>query len=154
MYLLDTNICIYAMKNKFPARTERLLEIHPSEICVSSVTVGELEYGAAKSMRREQTRSSILLFLSAFTVLPFTPEDARRFGELRAFLESRGTPIGPYDTMIAAQCAARGLTVVTNNTREFERVPNLALEDWTGQKIQTVRQRQKRRCRAAVNSEE
>ena len=135
MYLLDTNICIYAMKNKFPALTKRLFEIHPNEICVSSVTVGELEYGAAKSVRTEQTRSSILLFLSAFTILPFTSENARHFGELRAYLESRGTPIDPYDTMIAAQGVARSLTVVTNNTREFSRVPNLALEDWTEQKI-------------------
>lgn len=131
MYLLDTNICIFAMKNKFPPLTERLFEIHPSEICVSSVTVGELEYGAAKSLRTVQTRASILLFLSAFTILPFTAEDARRFGEVRAYLESQGTPIGPYDTMIAAHGAARGLTVVTNNIREFTRVPDLALEDWT-----------------------
>ena len=72
MYLLDTNICIYAMKDKFPALTKRLFEIHPNEICVSSVTVGELEYGAAKSVRAQQTRTSMLLFLSAFTVLPFT----------------------------------------------------------------------------------
>lgn len=135
MYLLDTNICIYAMKNMFPALTGRLLQIHPNEICVSSVTAGELEYGAAKSVRTEQTRSSILLFLSAFTILPFTSEDARRFGELRAYLESRGTPIGSYDTMIAAQGIARDLTIVTSNTREFSRVPSLALEDWTGQKI-------------------
>ena len=135
MYLLDTNICIYAMKNKFPTLTKKLFKIHPNEICVSSVTVGELEYGAAKSVRTEQTRSSILLFLSTFTILPFTTEDARRFGELRAYLESRGTPIGPYDNMIAAQGVARGLTVVTNNTREFSRVPDLALEDWTEQKI-------------------
>ena len=133
MYLLDTNICIYAMKNKFPALTEKLFDIHPNEICISSVTVGELEYGAAKSVRRQQTRSNILLFLSAFTILPFTSEDAKCFGELRAYLESRGTPIGPYDTMIAAQGVTRGLTVVTNNTREFSRVPDLALEDWTQQ---------------------
>lgn len=131
MYLLDTNICIYAMKDKFPALTKRLFEIHPNEICVSSVTVGELEYGAAKSVRAQQTRTSMLLFLSAFTVLPFTAEDARRFGELRAYLESRGTPIGPYDTMIAAQGLARRLTVVTHNTGEFSRVPDLTLEDWT-----------------------
>ena len=131
MYLLDTNICIYAMKNKFPALTKRLFEIHPNEICVSSVTVGELEYGAAKSVRVQQTRTSMMLFLSAFTVLPFTAEDARRFGELRAYLESRGTPIGPYDTMIAAQGLARELTVVTHNTGEFSRVPDLTLEDWT-----------------------
>lgn len=131
MYLLDTNICVYALKGRYPALSEKLLRIHPSEMAVSSVTVGELEYGAAKSRWGDQTRSRLYLFLSAFTVLPYTTDDALACGRLRAELERKGTPIGPYDLMIAAQALTRDCTVVTHNTGEFARVPGLAIEDWT-----------------------
>ena len=130
MYLLDTNICIYAMKDRYPFLTERLLTIHPDQIFVSSVTVGELEYGAAKSRWGEQTRLRMQMFISAFTVLPFSQSDAIVFGRIRAELAARGTPIGPYDMMIAAQGANRGLTVITHNTAEFSRISSLLLEDW------------------------
>ena len=130
MYLLDTNICIYAMKNRYPFLTERLLTIHPDQIFVSSVTVGELEYGAAKSRWGEQTRLRMQMFVSAFTVLPFSQSDAVVFGRIRAGLAAIGTPIGPYDMMIAAQGVNRGLTVVTHNTAEFSRISSLLLEDW------------------------
>ena len=130
MYLLDTNICIYAMKNRYPFLTERLLTIHPDQIFVSSVTVGELEYGAAKSRWGEQTRLRMQMFVSAFTVLPFSQSDAVVFGRIRAGLAAMGTPIGPYDMMIAAQGVNRGLTVVTHNTAEFSRISSLLLEDW------------------------
>jgi len=132
MYLLDTNICIYAMKNRYPGLTEKLLSIHPDEIAVSTITLGELEYGAAKSRWGEKTRRNIYLFLSSFEILPFSLEDASVYGRLRAQLEALGTPVGPYDVMIAAQGIARGLTVVTHNTREFSRVPGILLEDWAG----------------------
>ena len=130
MYLLDTNICIYAMKDRYPFLTERLLTIHPDQIFVSSVTVGELEYGAAKSRWGEQTRLRMQMFVSAFTVLPFSQSDAVVFGRIRAELAAMGTPIGPYDMMIAAQGVNRGLTVVTHNTAEFSRISSLSLEDW------------------------
>lgn len=130
MYLLDTNICIYAMKDRYPFLTERLLTIHPDQIFVSSVTVGELEYGAAKSRWGEQTRLRMQMFVSAFTVLPFSQSDAVVFGRIRAELAAMGTPIGPYDMMIAAQGVNRGLTVVTHNTAEFSRISSLLLEDW------------------------
>ena len=130
MYLLDTNICIYAMKNRYPFLTERLLTIYPDQIFVSSVTVGELEYGAAKSRWGEQTRLRMQMFVSAFTVLPFSQSDAVVFGRIRAGLAAMGTPIGPYDMMIAAQGVNRGLTVVTHNTAEFSRISSLLLEDW------------------------
>ena len=132
MYLLDTNICIYAMKDRYPFLTERLLTVHPDQIFVSSVTVGELEYGAAKSRWGEQTRLRMQMFVSAFTVLPFGQSDAVVFGRIRAELAAMGTPIGPYDMMIAAQGVNRGLTVVTHNTAEFSRIPSLLLEDWAG----------------------
>ena len=131
MYLLDTNICIYALKNKFPELTEKLLQVDPNDMAVSSVTVGELEYGAAKSKWGEQTRTNPYLFLSSFTILPFTADDGIAFGRLRAELERKGTPIGPYDMMIAAQAITRSNTLITHNTDEFLRVSQLAVEDWT-----------------------
>ena len=130
MYLLDTNICIYALKGKYPRIAEKLLSIHPDRIKVSAVTVLELEYGAAKSKWSDRSREALRMFLSSFEILPFTEEDASLCGLLRAELAARGTPIGAYDIMIAAQGIARGLTVVTHNTGEFQRVPGIVLEDW------------------------
>jgi tRNA(fMet)-specific endonuclease VapC len=91
----------------------------------------ELEYGCAKSERREQSRRALEIFLSAgFDQPAFDLEDARAAGEIRAWLETRGQPIGPCDTLIAAQARRRGATLVTLNVREFERVPGLSVEDW------------------------
>jgi tRNA(fMet)-specific endonuclease VapC len=130
MYLLDTNICIYALNGKHPALTKKLLSVSPDDICISSITVGELEYGAAKSKWSDKTRQMIYAFLSNFTVLSFDETDALLFGRLRAKLAADGTPIGAYDVMIAAQGVNRKLTVVTHNTKEFSRVPGITLEDW------------------------
>lgn len=130
MYLLDTNICIYAINGRHPKLTQRLLTIHPDEILVSSITVGEMSYGAAKSHWGERTREITRAFLANFTVLPFTEEDAVLFGRLRAQLEAAGTPIGVLDLMIGAQGIANGLTVVTHNTREFRRLPGILMDDW------------------------
>ena len=131
MFLLDTNVCVYAMKNTFPQLTQRMYAHDPSELFLSAVTVFELEYGAEKSAWGERTRWKLAMFLAPFTILPFTADDAAAAARIRAYLEKRGTPIGPYDLQIAAQGSARGLTVVTRNTGEFSRVPGLALEDWT-----------------------
>lgn len=133
MYLLDTNICIYAMKNKYPALTDKLFQTEPSKIFVSSVTVGELEYGASKSKWGDRSRQVMNLFLSAYTVLSFDEEDARVFGNIRAGLERQGMPIGPYDLQIAAHALSRGFTVVTHNVGEFSRVPGIELEDWVAE---------------------
>ena len=129
-YLLDTNICIYAINNRYPKLKQKLLTVLPDDIAVSSITVGELEYGAAKSKWGDRTRQTMYAFLSNYTILPFDNADAICFGNLRAALASAGTPIGAYDVMIAAQGLAKGLTVVTHNTGEFSRVPGLNLEDW------------------------
>ena len=131
MFLLDTNICIYLMKNRFPALTEKFMQTPPSELAISAVTVFELEYGAAKSKWGTRTLENLRLFLSGFEIVPFDASDAVKAGQIRAFLESRGLPIGVYDLEIAAQGLARGYTVVTHNTGEFSRVPGLVLEDWT-----------------------
>lgn len=130
MYLLDTNICIYALKNSYPALTERMFSHNPSELFISSVTIFELEYGAAKSKWGEKTRRQLAMFLAPFTILPFDAADAVTAGKIRAYLMSQGSPIGPYDIQIAAQAVQRHLTVVTHNTGEFERVPEIHLEDW------------------------
>ena len=130
MYLLDTNICIYLIKNSYPFMTEKVFSYEPSDIAISSITVFELEYGAAKSKWGEETKRKLAVFLSPFTILHFSTEDAIAAGQVRTELEKSGRPIGPYDTLIAAQGISRGLTVVTHNTDEFIRVPGIKLEDW------------------------
>ncbi len=131
MYLLDTNICIYAMNGRYPKLSDQLLQINPDDICVSSITVGELEYGAAKSRWGDRTRQVMRAFLANYEILSFTEKDAIIFGQLRAQLAFSGTPIGAYDVMIAAQGVAGNHTVVTHNTKEFSRIPGIVLEDWT-----------------------
>ena len=130
MYLLDTNICIYAINGRHPNLTRRLLTVHPDDIRISSITVGEMEYGSAKSHWGERTRETMHASLSNFTVLPFTEKDAVVFGTLRAMLEKMGTPIGVLDAMIGAQGISNGLRIVTHNTGEFSRLPGAMLEDW------------------------
>lgn len=130
MYLLDTNICIYAMKNKYPALTEKLFQIFPSEIFISIITLGELEYGCVKSKWGDRSRAVMQTFISAYTVLPFERDDAVVFGRLRAATEIKGKQPGPYDLQIASQGIARGLTIVTHNVSDFARIPGAIIEDW------------------------
>lgn len=130
MFLLDTNICIYFMNNKYPALTRKLLSRQPSELLISSVTVFELKYGAEKSNWGEKTRQKLDIFLAAFTILPLSLDDACMAGRIRAYLQRQGRPIGPYDVLLAGQAVARNLTFVTHNTAEFARVPELDCEDW------------------------
>ena len=130
MFLLDTNICIYFMKNSCPNLTRKLLSMNPSDLAISSVTVFELEYGAGKSNWGERTRQKLAMFLAPFNILPFTVDDAICAGSIRAQLEKQGTKIGPYDVLLAGQAISKNLTFVTHNTGEFNRVPNLRLEDW------------------------
>ena len=130
MYLLDTNICIYFMKNMYPGLTQILLSLDPSSLMISSVTVFELQYGAAKSNWGAKNRQKLALFLAPFNILPFTADDAIYAGIIRAELEKKGTKIGPYDVQLAGQALSRNLIFVTHNTGEFARVQNLQLEDW------------------------
>ena len=129
-YLLDTNICIFLLKNSFPSMTERMLMLDPDDFAISSITLSELEYGASKSKWGERTRDNLYAFLAPFTVLPFDSNDAIAAGRIRALLESQGTPIGAYDVQIAAQAYMRELSVITHNADEFSRVPGLKVEDW------------------------
>ena len=131
MYLLDTDICIYII-NKRPANVLNIFErISPYEIKLSSITLAELEYGASKSQYRERNRRALLGFVSPFEVLPFEDCDAEIFGLLRVHLERTGQTIGPYDMQIAAQALSKKLILVTNNVREFERIPELRVENWS-----------------------
>ncbi len=131
MWLLDTNICIFLIKQRPPQVLARLRAVDIDRVGVSSVTVGELAYGVARSGRPEQNALALAHLLAPLTVLPFDEAAATRYGALRAELERRGTPIGPMDTLIAGHALALGRVVVTNNTREFARVPDLLVEDWT-----------------------
>ena len=129
-YLVDTNVCIFLMKNTYPAMTRRFLSMDPSDFYISSVTLYELVYGAEKSKWGERNRNNLMLFLSPFSIIPFDGNDAYYAGKIRNYLEEKGTMIGPYDVQIAAQGLARNLIVLTHNTDEFRRVPELKTEDW------------------------
>jgi tRNA(fMet)-specific endonuclease VapC len=133
MFLLDTNVCIGIMNEKpagIRSRYEREVGLG-NEMFVSSISSFELWYGAEKSGRREFNRARLdRFFAGRVEQLPLGDEDSRRAGDLRALLERLGTPIGPYDTLIAGQALARGLVLVTHNVREFARVPGLKVEDW------------------------
>ena len=132
MYLLDTNICIFLIKNKNQHLKKKIFNCKKEELFLSSITIAELEYGVSKSQFREKNRRALLNFCSDFTnIIDFTTEDTEIYGMIRAYLENKGILIGPFDTQIAAQSLARNLTVVTNNTREFSRIPGLRVEDWT-----------------------
>lgn len=130
-YLIDTNICMYLIKKKDRDVQTRFQQHKPFEIGISAITVAELEYGVAKSRQVERNRQALLRFLTPFEILPFDDKDAEQFGILRAHLEKNGQPTGPYDLEIASQGLARGLILVTNNEREFVRVPGLQVENWT-----------------------
>lgn len=130
-YMLDTNICIYAIKHKPDAVIEKFLSHDPEEMCISAITYAELMHGVEKSMAVERNRIAMSLFLSPITILDFDEKAAEEYGRIRAELEKKGTPIGPMDTLIAGHAKAEGLILVTNNTREFNRVADLMVEDWT-----------------------
>jgi tRNA(fMet)-specific endonuclease VapC len=130
MYLIDTNICIYTIKKNPISVVNNLESLQPFHVKISAVTVAELEYGIAKSNKVENNRKTLIKFLSPFDIIPFNDLDAEIFGYLRAELERNGKVIGPYDLQIAAQALARDLILVSNNTKEFNRVPNLKLENW------------------------
>ena len=132
MYLLDTNICIFLIKNKFPNLMDKILSFDSSELFLSSVSIAELEYGVSKSQDREKNRQALLDFCTDFNnIIDFTAEDTEAYGLIRAYLEKKGKVIGPYDMQIAAQAMTRNLAVVTNNYDEFVCVPWIKVEDWT-----------------------
>jgi tRNA(fMet)-specific endonuclease VapC len=128
-YLLDTNICIYTLKRRPPQIRERFNR-HAAHLAISSVVLAELLYGAEKSSRPEHNLEQVEGFAARLEVLPFDDKAAVHYGQIRAVLERSGQGIGPYDLMIAGHARSLGLTLVTNNEREFFRVPGLLLENW------------------------
>jgi tRNA(fMet)-specific endonuclease VapC len=128
-FMLDTNICIFTIKNK-PQIVREAFNLHDGQLCISAVTLMELIYGAEKSATPEKNLAVIEGFAARLEVLPFDNEAAAHTGMIRSELAKAGTPIGPYDHMIAGHARSRGLIVVTNNVREFAGVPGLRVEDW------------------------
>jgi tRNA(fMet)-specific endonuclease VapC len=151
-FMLDTDISIFIIRKHPKSVIEKLDTLHPSDVKISSVTLAELEYGACKSAYPGKNRIAVRDFVSQFELISFDEKDAEIFGIIRANLEHRGEPIGPYDSwrvaeqrvqfpyenkrlrpldlQIAAQALARGFTLVTNNTREFRRIDRLNLDNW------------------------
>lgn len=128
-YLLDTNMCIYAQKKNENVLTQ-LKEHWQEGLAISSITLAELEYGVKASAAPEKNSIALMKFLSIVEILPFDTGAAEEYGNICAFLRKKGTPIGTMDMLISAHAKSEGVTVVTHNTREFERVPDLKLEDW------------------------
>jgi len=129
-YMLDTNICIFTIKNRPQQVREAFNRLH-DRLCISSVSLMELIYGAEKSAHPEKNLAVVEGFAARLEVLSYDEAAANHTGQLRAELARSGTPIGPYDQLIAGHARSRGLIIVTNNRREFDRVPGLRVEDWT-----------------------
>ncbi len=128
-YMLDTNICIYVIKN-YPPKLRNRFNRLAEQLCISSITLGELHYGAERSARRLENLQAIEHFVARLDVLPFTAKAAAHYGQVRAELERVGKPAGTHDTLIGAHARSEGLIVVTNNVREFERMPGIRIENW------------------------
>ena len=130
-FMLDTNICVYAMKKKPLAVAEKIQALSKEKFCISVITFAELLHGVYKSVNQEKNFNSLMQFLSGVATLQLDARAADEYGRLCAYLQKRGTPIGTMDMLIAAHALSQNLTLVTNNVREFERVPNLKIENWS-----------------------
>ncbi len=129
-YMLDTNICIYIIKKKPVKVLTALQKVAVGEVCISAITLAELEYGVAKSQHKEKNQIALAEFLAPIEILDFNDNAARMFGSIRADLEVRGKVTGPFDLQIAAHALAENLTLITNNQKEFSRVSNLKIKTW------------------------
>ncbi len=131
-YLLDTNICIYIQRQKPDKVLVRFQKLKPGDAAISVITWGELLYGAEKSHQRKRALQLLEEFKTFVPVLPMPENAGKTYGAIRAKLESKGRPIGNNDLWIAAHAIASTLTIVTNNEREFQRVPGLKVQNWVG----------------------
>ncbi len=129
--MLDTNICIFLIKRQAAAVIKRFLEYQVGDIGISSITLSELRYGAAKTAYPEKNAGALDEFIIPLEVVPFDEAAALAYGVIRTNLEKMGTPIGSMDMLIAAHAVSLGVTLVTNNTREFRRVSGLSFINWT-----------------------
>jgi len=130
-YMLDTDICSYIMKRSSQELLKRLQQVRVSQVCISVITKSELLFGVEMSPRRQQDEIALKAFLPYVDVLDFPDEAAPYYANIRAYLKTRGTMIGANDLFIAAHARSLGITLVTNNTQEFSRVPDLVLQNWT-----------------------
>lgn len=128
--MLDTNICIFIIKQQPVHVLKRFLEYQAGDIGISSITLSELRYGVAKSLHVDKNTKALDEFIIPLEVLPYDEEAALTYGVIRSHLEKAGTPIGSMDMLIAAHAVSLGATLVTNNTREFIRIPELTIIDW------------------------
>lgn len=133
-YMLDTNICIYIIKKKYQNIVDKFNQVRNSEICISSITYSELMYGVEKSLYKERNLIALLKFLSNIEILEYGENASINYGIIRAQLEKKGKVIGPLDMLIAGHALSLDATLVTNNTREFKRIENLKLVDWSTKK--------------------
>ena len=129
-FMLDTNICIYVIKKKPHDVIERFKRTEISQIGISSITLSELFYGVSKSSKPEQNRIALMQFIAPLEILPYGDEASQYYGELRAYLEKQSTPVGSLDMLIAAHALSISCTLVTNNEKEFTRIPDLKIENW------------------------
>lgn len=129
-YLLDTNICIYIIKKKPPSVFKRFQSLSIGDVGISTITLAELKYGVAKSALKGKNQTALQQFLIPLEIIDFNYEAAIMYGEIRAYLEKSGQPIGSLDMLIAAHAKSLDLTIVTNNEREFRRIQNLKVENW------------------------
>ncbi len=129
-YLLDTNICIYLINKKPEPVISHLKRVLKSGVALSSITLSELEYGVEKSQRPHENSVSLMKFLLPFDILAYDEKAANHYGVIRADLERKGKVIGNMDMLIAAHAQSMNLTLVTNNEKEFRRIPNLSIENW------------------------
>ena len=129
-YILDTNICIYIIKERPEKVINKFHTLDVGDICISSITLAELEYGVEKSQYTERNRLALAGFLSSIEILSFSDKAAESYGRIRTNLERQGNIIGAYDLMIGAHALSENLILVTNNTKEFQRINNLSLENW------------------------
>jgi tRNA(fMet)-specific endonuclease VapC len=130
-FLLDTNICVLLIRQKSPQVLAKLRSYPIPAIGISAITVAELQYGVQKSGQPAQNQQALDQFLLPLTIIPFDDGAALVYGQIRAYLEAQGLPIGALDTLIAAQAVNDNLILATNNVRDFSRVPGLKIEDWT-----------------------
>ena len=129
-YMLDTNICIAIMKG-YPDIRSKISSIDPVKIGTSGIVLAELSYGVWKSLQRERNKQALADFCSICNIWDWPAQAADTYGEIRTFLEQQGRIIGANDLLIAAHTKYLKAVLITNNTREFERIPHLQIEDWT-----------------------
>jgi tRNA(fMet)-specific endonuclease VapC len=129
-YLFDTNICIYLIKKRPAEVLDRFRQHSPKDVAISTITLFELQYGIEKSQYRQRSEDALTKFLLPLDLIDLDRSSAIEAANIRAQLEKNGMPIGPYDLLIAGLARSQDMTLVTNNTREFERIAGLRLENW------------------------